>query len=103
MDFDRLNDIIIDDLVQYLNNKYKIDIYQIIDEEDMQHIMNTFECSFYAAAGYMAESIGPMLSDCIQSKVCDKLKEFGYEQTVSSSGSEEEAGNLEGNRQDGKA
>ncbi len=103
MDFDRLTDIIIDDLVQYLNNKYKIDIYQIIDEEDMQHIMDTFECSFYAAVGYMSESMGTILSDCIQNKACAKLKEFGYEQTIPSGGSEEEASDIKRNCQDGEA
>lgn len=103
MDFDRLNGIIIDDLVQYLNNKYKIDIYQIIDDEDMQHIMDTFECSFYAEVGYMSETMGTILSDCILNKACDKLKEFGYEQTVPSGGSEEETGDLQGTCQDGEA
>lgn len=91
------------DLVDYVSNKYHVNLDEILDEEDEQYIGKFFKASFFTCVGMMADDIGPIVSDVIKEKVNERLKELGYEQTVSSSGSEEEAGNIEGNCQDGKA
>ena len=96
-------DKILYDFMDYVRNKYHVNLEEILDEEDEQYIGKFFKAFFFTCVGMMADDIGPIVSDVIKEKVNERLKELGYEQTVSSSGSEEEAGNLEGNRQDGKA
>ena len=91
------------DLVDYVSNKYHVNLDKILDEEDEQYIGKFFKASFFTCIGMMADDIGPIVSDVIKEKVNERLKELGYEQTVSSSGSEEEAGDIERNCQDGKA
>lgn len=91
------------DFVDYVRNKYHVNLEEIIDEEDEQYIGKFFKVSFVTCIGTMADDIGPIVSDVIKEKVNERLKELGYEQTVSSSGSEEETSDLEGNCQDGKA
>ena len=91
------------DFVDYVRNKYHVNLEEILDEEDEKYIGKFFKASFLTSVGMMADDIGPIVSDVLKEKVNERLKELGYEQTVSSSRSEEEAGDLEGNRQDGKA
>lgn len=91
------------DFVDYVRNKYHVNLEEILDEEDEQYVGKFFKASFFTCVGMMADDIGPIISDVLKEKVNERLKELGYEQTISSSGSEEEAGDLERNRQDGKA
>ena len=91
------------DLIDYVSSKYHVNLDEILDKEDEHYLGKFFKASFFTSVGMMADDIGPIVSDVIKEKVNERLKELGYEQTVSSSGSEEEAGDLKGNRQDGKA
>ncbi len=91
------------DFMDYVRNKYHVNLEEILDEEDEQYVGKFFKASFFACVGMMADDIGPIVSDVITEKVNERLKELGYEQTVSSSRSKEETSDLEGNCQDGKA
>ena len=96
-------DKIWDDFMDYIRDKYHVNLEEILDEEDEQYVGKFFKASFFTCVGMMADDIGLIVSDVLKDKIDERLKELGYEQTVSSGGSEEEAGDLEGNRQDGKA
>ena len=91
------------DIMDYVCNKYHVNLDEILDEEDEQYLGKFLKACFFTSVGMMADDIGPIVSDVIKEKVNERLKEFGYEQTIPSGGSEEEAGNLQGNCQDGEA
>jgi len=97
IDYNEVNDRIFCDFCNYVENKYHVNLEEVMDDEDEQQAKKLVESFFCATLGSMADDIGQILINVVKDTVNTRLKEFGYEQTIPSGGSEEETGDLQGN------